>query len=114
LEAVRALTFDLQDGRDGSRIEADIHGFCDHMDQTWLLAMVRLRIDDRAFLRRMHQWLQAGMLDTDGPGVHPETGTPQGGTGSPVLAKVSLPYALDLGCAQVVKPHGRGAARLCR
>jgi len=52
--------------------------------------MVRRRLDDRAFLHLIRQWLQAGMLDTDGQVVHPETGTPQGGTVSPVLAHVSL------------------------
>jgi hypothetical protein len=36
------------------------------------------------------------------------------GTGSPVLAKVYLHYALDLWCEKVVKPHCRGEALLCR
>ena len=52
------------------------------MDHTWLLDMVRLRIDDRAFLHLIRKWLKAGILDTDGQVVHPETGTPQGGTGA--------------------------------
>ena len=107
LDAVRDLTFDLQYGRYGYLIEADIQGFFDHMDHTWLLDMLRLRIDDRAFLRLIHKWLKAGILDTDGQVVHPETGTPQGGTVSPVLANVYLHYALDLWFEQVVKPHCR-------
>jgi RNA-directed DNA polymerase len=76
--------------------------------------MLRLRIDDRAFLHLIRQWLKAGILDTDGQVVHPETGTPQGGTVSPVLANVYLHYALDLWFEQVVKPHCRGEALLCR
>ncbi len=36
LDAVRDLTFDLQYGRYGSLVEADIQGFFDHMDPTWL------------------------------------------------------------------------------
>jgi RNA-directed DNA polymerase len=95
-------------------IEADIQGFFDHMDHTGLLDMLRRRIDDRAFLRLLHTWLKAGMLDTDGQVVHPETGTPQSGTVSPVLAHGYLHYALDLWFEQVVQPHGRGEARLCR
>jgi len=114
LDAVRDLTLDLQDGRDGYRIEADIQGFFAHRDHTGLLAMLRLRIDARALLRLIHKWLKAGIVDTDGQGVHPETGTPQGGTVSPVLANVYLHYALDLWFAQVVKPHCRGEALLCR
>jgi RNA-directed DNA polymerase len=53
-------------------------------------------------------------VETDGQVSHPETGTPQGGTVSPVLANVSLHYALDLWCDKVVKAHGRGKALLCR
>ena len=114
LDAVRDLTFDLQYGRYGYLIEADIQGFFDHMDHTGLLDMWRRRIDDRAFLRLIHKWLKAGILDTDGQVVHPETGTPQGGTVSPVLANGYLPYALDLWYEQVVKPHCQGEALLCR
>jgi retron-type reverse transcriptase len=114
LEAVRDLTFDLQDGRYGDLIEAEIHGCFDHLDQTWLLDMLRQRLDDRAVLHLIRQWLKAGLLDTDGQVVHPETGTPQGGTGSPVLAHGSLHSALDIGCEQVVKPHCRGEALWCR
>ena len=91
MEAVRALTCDRQYGRDGSLVEADLKGFFEPMDHPWLVDMVRLRIDDRAFLHLMRQWLKAGMLDTDGPVVQPETGTPQGGTVSPVLANVYRP-----------------------
>jgi hypothetical protein len=51
---------------------------------------------DRAFLGLIRQWLKAGILETDGAVMHPETGTPQGGVVSPVLANVYLHYALDL------------------
>jgi len=58
--------------------------------------------------------LKAGVLETDGQVLHPETGTPQGGTVSPVLANVYLHYALDLWFDKVVKAHCRGEALLCR
>jgi len=114
LDAVRDLTFDLQYGRYGYLVEADIQGFFDHMDHAWLLDMLRIRIDDRAFLKLIRKWLQAGVLETDGQVIHPETGTPQGGTVSPVLANVYLHYALDLWFDKVVKAHCRGEALLCR
>ncbi len=56
------------------------------------------RLDDRALLRLIKQWLKAGVLDTDGTVVHPATGTPHGGVVSPILANMSLHYALDLWC----------------
>ena len=63
----------------------------------WLLEMRRLRIDDRAFLGLIRKWLKAGILETDGRVIHPDTGTPQGGVVSPVLANVYLHYALCIG-----------------
>jgi len=50
------------------------------MDPPWRLDMLRLRLDDRALLHLIRTWLKARILDTDGQVVHPETGTPQGGT----------------------------------
>jgi len=114
LDAVRDLTFDRQYGRYGYLGEADLQGVFDHIDQAWLLDMVRVRIDDRAFLNLIRKWLKAGILDTDGQVIHPETGTPQGGTVSPVLAKVYVHEALARWFDTVVKAHCRGAARLCR
>jgi len=114
LDAVRELTFDLQYGVYGYVVEADIRGFFDHLSHDWLLTMLAQRIDDRAFLNLIRKWLKAGVLEPDGGVVHPETGTPQGGIVSPVLANVYLHYALDLWFEKVIRPGCRGEARLCR
>jgi RNA-directed DNA polymerase len=114
LDAVRDLTFDLQYGVYGYVVEVDVKGFFDHLDHTWLVDMLRVRIDDRAFLKLIQRWLKAGVLEPDGQVVHPETGTPQGGTVSPVLANAYLHYALDLWFTKVVRAHCRGEALLCR
>jgi RNA-directed DNA polymerase len=103
LDAVRELTFDLQYGVYGYVVEADVKGFFDKLDHVWLLSMLRLRIDDRAFLGLIRKWLMAGILDTDGAVIHPDTGTPQGGIVSPVLANVYLHHVLDLWFEKVVK-----------
>ena len=76
--------------------------------------MLRLRIDDRAFLGLIRKWLKAGVLDTDGAVIHSDTGTPQGGIVSPVLANVYLHYVLDLWFEKVVKAHCRGEVLLYR
>jgi RNA-directed DNA polymerase len=114
LDAVRDLPFDLHYGTYGSVVEGDVKGFFDHLDHTWLEDRLRVRIDDRAFLRLIRTWLKAGILDTEGHVIHPETGTPQGGTVSPVLAKAYLPYALDVWFAKGGKAHCRGEAMLGR
>jgi hypothetical protein len=53
-------------------------------------------------------------LETDGKVINPETGTPQGGIVSPILANVYLHYALDLWFDRVVKRSCRGKAVLVR
>jgi len=113
-EAVTDLGFNLQYGRFGHVVEADIQGFFDNIDHDWLLEMLRLRIDDRAFLHLIRKWLKAGILDTDGQVLHPESGTPQGGLISPILANVYLHYALDLWFERIVKPRCQGQAVLIR
>ena len=113
-EAVTELTFKLQYGIFGYVVEADIKGFFDNMNHDWLLEMLTLRIDDKAFINLIRKWLKAGILDTDGKIIDPDTGTPQGGIVSPILANVYLHYALDLWFEKVVKKHCQGRAIMIR
>ena len=114
VEAVRDLPFARQYGTYGDLVDAEGTGFVDPRDHTQLVAMLRERMDDRALLRLMRQWRKAGMLETDGHVVHPETGSPHGGCLSPVLANGYVHDALDVWCNTVVKAHGRGEALRCR
>lgn len=113
-DAVNDLRFNLQFGKYGYIVEADIKGFFNHMDHDWLLRMLKERIDDAPFLNLIQKWLKAGILDTDGKVIHPETGTPQGGIVSPVLANVYLHFALDLWFEKIVKAHCDGDAMIIR
>lgn len=113
-EAVTDLAFNLQYGRFGYVVEADIKGFFDTIDHDWLLEMLSRRIDDRAFLDLIRKWLKAGILETDGRVLHPQTGTPQGGIISPILANVYLHHVLDLWFERVVKPRCDGRAMVIR
>jgi hypothetical protein len=114
LEAVRDLTFDLQYGPYGYVVAADVTGVFDPLAPTRRVTMGRERSAARAFLRLIRTWLTAGMLETDGRVVPPETGAPQGGCLAPVLAHVYWHDALDLWFEAVVTPHGRGEALWCR
>jgi group II intron reverse transcriptase/maturase len=102
----RQTTQKLQDrlfrGRVHWMVEADIEGFFEHIDHGWLQRMLEQRVNDRALLRLIGKWLKAGVLEETGAVLHPETGTPQGGVVSPVLANIYLHYVLDLWTQRVV------------
>lgn len=95
-------------------VEADIKGFFDNIDHDKLLEFLSKRIDDKAFLHLIQKWLKAGILEPDSTVVHPDTGTPQGGIVSPVLANVYLHYVLDEWFIDVVQTRLEGKAILCR
>ena len=114
LDAVRELTEALYRGRFEFVVEADIKGFFDHLRHDWLTRMLEQRINDGALLRLVRKWLRAGILEADGRIEHPETGTPQGGIVSPVLANVYLHYVLDLWFERKVRKGNRGQSRLYR
>ena len=76
-KAVQDLTYELQFGRNGSVVEADIKGYFDTIDHDWLLRMLAERIDDKLFLGLIDRWLKADILERDGQVIHPQTGTPQ-------------------------------------
>ncbi|MEW6709546.1 MAG: group II intron reverse transcriptase/maturase [Candidatus Riflebacteria bacterium] len=104
----------LQFGPYGWVVEADIRGFFDAMDHDWLIRMLEQRIGDRKILRLIRKWLKAGILEPDLTMLHPETGTPQGGIVSPILANIYLHYALDLWFEHIVKPKCRGRVLMIR
>jgi retron-type reverse transcriptase len=108
------LTDTLYRGRYEFVYEADIKGFFDHIRHDWLVRMLEERIDDGALIRLVCKWLRAGILEEDGRLEHPESGTPQGGIVSPVLANVYLHYVLDLWFERRVLKGNRGQSRLFR
>lgn len=113
-QAMRSLQMNLQYGRYGYVVEADIKGFFDNMDHHWLMDMLRQRIDDNRLLNLINQWLKARVVEPDGQYHRPSKGTPQGGVISAMLANIYLHYALDLWFDKVVKPSLRGQAMLIR
>jgi RNA-directed DNA polymerase len=113
-KAVKDLNFELQFGRYGYVVEADIKGFFTNIDHDWLLKMIAERVDDKLFLGLIDSWLKAGILEEDSSVYHPHTGTPQGGVISPVLANIYLHYGVDHWFERVVKQQCRGQAYIIR
>ncbi len=112
--ASKVLCGRLAGGKYNWVVEADIRGYFEHINHDWLIRMLELRVDDRAFLRLIRKWLRAGVLEEDGKILHPATGTPQGGVVSPMLANVYLHYVLDKWFEKVVWKRARGQAMLMR
>lgn len=113
-DATEALEKELFGGKYQFVVEADIKGFFDHIQHEKLLEMLALRIGDGALLRLIKKWLKAGILEKTGEVIHPQSGTPQGGIVSPVLANVYLHYVLDLWFEHRVRKGNQGQCKLFR
>lgn len=110
LEAIwRGLTF--MGG--GWVLDVDIRKYFDTLDHAKLREILDLRMKDGVLRRLIGKWLKAGVLD-QGCITHPETGSPQGGVISPMLANIYLHEALDVWFEKEVKPRLRGRAFLVR
>ena len=70
-------------------LELDIRKLFDSVDHERLREILRRRVLDGVLLRLVGKWLNAGVLE-DGSLTHPESGTPQGGVISPLLANIFL------------------------
>lgn len=94
-------------------LDVDVRKFFDTLAHSHLRDLLQRRVRDGVILRLIGKWLQAGVLE-EGVLTHPETGTPQGGVISPLLANVYLHYVLDQWYHQEVLPRLRGHAILIR
>jgi group II intron reverse transcriptase/maturase len=88
-------------------LDLDIRGFFDAIDRGWLGKFVEHRIADRRVGRLIQKWLNAGALE-DGTRRWSDTGTPQGGSISPLLANVYLHYTFDLWAHRWRKTQAHG------
>jgi len=112
-DALAALDQAIFRGRVSWVLDADISAFFDELDKGVLRRFLEHRVKDRSLLRLIAKWLHAGVLE-DGVVYHPETGTPQGGVVSPLLANVYLHYALDLWAEKVMRRQLRGEFYMVR
>jgi len=99
--------------RGGWILEVDIKGFFDSLSHTHLRAILDQRVRDGVLRRMIDKWLKAGVQE-DGSVTLSESGTPQGGVVSPVLANVYLHMVVDKWFADVVQPRLEGTAFMVR
>lgn len=94
-------------------IEIDIRKYFDSIDHERLRDVLRGRIRDGVILRLLGKWLNAGVLE-DGRVTLSDSGSPQGGVVSPILANIFLHEALDGWFEREVRPRLHGRAHLIR
>ncbi len=94
-------------------MDADVRGFFDSVNHGQLQQILRQRVNDGGIVRLIGKWLNAGLLEGDRL-THPETGTPQGGVISPLLANIYLHTVLDEWFVEQVQPRLRGRSFLIR
>jgi len=94
-------------------IDADIAKFFDTIEPTHLRTILQRRVNDGAILRLIGMWLHVGVLE-EGKVVRSETGTPQGGVISPILANIFLHTVLDEWFETTVRARMGGSCFLVR
>ena len=111
-DAVKHLGKELNFGKYGYVVEADIRGYFQNINHEHLLEMLSHDIADKSFIRLIKKWLKAGIMTEENIVEKPHQGTPQGGVISPILANIYLHYILDLWFEKVVKKYLEGEGML--
>lgn len=112
-QALSALRRQCMEMNIGWIIDADVCGFFDELDHGRLREIISNRVNDGALLRLIGKWLNAGVLDGQRL-THPDRGSPQGSSISPMLANIYLHQVLDAWYAQQIKPRLQGRSFLIR
>lgn len=111
--ALNALWKRLMEMGGGWVLEIDIAKFFDTLDHARLRSFLDQRVRDGVLRRTINKWLKAGVME-DGNLSRSDTGTPQGGVVSPILANVYLHEVLDTWFAEQVQPQLLGRSFLVR
>jgi RNA-directed DNA polymerase len=112
-DALEALREGIMEMKGGWVIDADITGYFDNIDHGKLREILDQRVRDGVLRRAIDKWLKAGVLE-DGSVSYSDSGTPQGGVVSPLLANIYLHEVLDTWFADVVQPRMKGRSFLVR
>jgi group II intron reverse transcriptase/maturase len=112
-QALETLQHEAVKMAGGWALEIDIRKYFDTLGHEHLREILRRRVLDGVLLRLIGKWLNAGVLE-DGSITYPESGSPQGGVVSPVLANIYLHEVLDTWFEREVKPRLSGKAHLVR
>src|SRR5439155_5444149 len=112
-QALDALSYAFLKKKVNYVLDADIKGFFDNLDKSWLVKFVEHRVADPRILRLIQKWLKAGVME-DGKWSEPQTGIPQGSVISPLLAKIYLQYTFVLWVSAWRKKWAQGEVVVVR
>jgi group II intron reverse transcriptase/maturase len=112
-DALHALREGLMGMGGGWILDVDIKSFFDTISHSHLRGILSQRVRDGVLRRTIDKWLAAGVME-GGMVTHPDTGTPQGGVVSPLLANVYLHEVIDRWFEREVKPRLHGRAFMIR
>ena len=112
-QALDALSYALLKKKVNYVLDADIRGFFDNLDRSWLIKFMEHRVADPRILRLIQKWLNAGVME-GGEWSETKTGTPQGAVISPLLANIYLHYAFDLWVNVWRKKYAQGEVVVVR
>ena len=94
-------------------VDADIKGFFNNVDHEWLIKFLEHEIADKNLLRYIRRFLKAGVMES-GCFKSTDTGVPQGGLCSPIMANVYLHYVIDMWFNVRVTKLSRGKCSMVR
>lgn len=111
-DAVKHIGRELNYGKYGYVVEADIKGYFQNINHEKLIEMLKHDISDKPFIKLINKWLKAGIMMENNIIEKPTKGTPQGGVISPILSNIYLHYILDMWFEKVVKRHVEGESMM--
>ncbi|MGM0879255.1 MAG: group II intron reverse transcriptase/maturase [Bacillota bacterium] len=112
-DALKILNYYIEKKSVNYVVDVDIKGFFDNVDHKWMMEFLKLRIADPNLLRIIGRFLKSGYME-EGKKYKTDSGTPQGGVISPILANVYLHYVLDLWFEKRVRKQCKGQAYMVR
>ncbi len=77
-------------------IELDVKGLFDNIDHELLMKVVKRHVKEKWVCLYIERWLKIPFVTRDGQKIERNSGTPQGGVISPVLANMFLHYVFDM------------------